>query len=107
MGRALILIAVVWTVSCKSAPPELPLSDDVLIDVLVDLHLAEGAMQRVPAQWRDSIGAELRARVALTYGMTPDELERVVGLLQLQPERSVVVYDSVIARLEREQSNLQ
>ncbi|MDX1476547.1 MAG: hypothetical protein R3301_02535 [Saprospiraceae bacterium] len=87
-------------IACREEPPELPLSDQELITILVDLHLAEGAMQRVPAEWKDSIGAEVRARIAVQHGMTPEEIETLIGRLQLVPEKSMMLYDSVIARLD-------
>ena len=103
----LIFVGLLGVTGCRQEAPELPLSDDLLIEVLMDLHLAEASMQRVPVQWRDSLGADIRSRVAVSYGLTPDELQSIIGQLQLQPEKSAALYDSVIARLEVGQTEFE
>lgn len=74
--------------------------DDVLIDLLVDMHLAELPMSRVPQASRDSVGTIVRGMIARKYQISEDELEKVVAELQLNPEKFLTIYDSVAVRLD-------
>ena len=92
---------VVSSLACgKQDMSELP-EDEVLISMLVDLHLAESALARVPFSVRDSVGQVLRDKVAAGYDMTGEEFEQVVQMLQLETEHNSEIYDSVIARLRK------
>lgn len=75
--------------------------DKVLIDLLFDLHLAEASMTRVSAEKQDSVSDVVRTRVAGSYGITPAEMDVWIEILQKSPDHLIVVYDSVIARLEK------
>ena len=74
--------------------------DDVLIDLIVDMHLAELPMSRVPQASRDSIGTVVRTMIARKYDMSEEDLEQAVAELQLNPEKFLSIYDSVAVRLE-------
>ncbi len=75
--------------------------DDVLIDLLIDMHLAEIPMARVPQESRDSIGSMVRTMIARKHDMTGEEVERIVAELQLNPDKFLAIYDSVAVRLEQ------
>ncbi|MDX1410076.1 MAG: hypothetical protein R3330_18125 [Saprospiraceae bacterium] len=100
----LCCVCLIWW-GCGREEPELPATDEQLIEILIDLHLAEGAMQRVPAEWKDSIGAEVRSRIARAHALTPEDMEALIGQLQLMPEKSMMLYDSVVARLDKGQTS--
>lgn len=101
-----LVLTVLLSSACRNDEPVLSLDDEVLIDVLIDLHLAESTMQRVPAFDKDSIGDLLRERVANTHGLEPGYMEMQIGILQTMPEKSIEIYDSVIVRLERIQEDI-
>ena len=84
--------------------PILP-PNEVLIPLLIDLHLAEMPLSRVPHESRDSIGTVVREMIARKYEMSADELQKVVADLQLDPESFLAIYDSVAVRLEEMRNN--
>jgi hypothetical protein len=55
----------------------------------------------VSEEKQDSVSDIVRARVAGSYGITPAEMDVWIETLQKSPDHLVVVYDSVVARLER------
>ena len=88
--------------ACRSEEPEEPLPDnEYLINMLVDLHLAEMPLTRVPFEQRDSVGEVLRGRVAQDYGLTSEGIDELVVRVQMDLELSTALYDSVVVRLER------
>lgn len=92
----LLLIVGCTRVKQEELPP-----DEVLIDLLCDLHLAESSMTRVPIEKQDSISDVLRARIARSHGIAPDQIDLWLEILQKSPDHLMTVYDSVIVRLER------
>ena len=103
--RSLFLAAILFVLlpSCQRQPVDVLPPDDLLIDILVDLHMAEGAMQRVPVQMQDSIGTIIRSRVAAQHGLSAEALDTYLQTLQRDPEHSVALYDSVVVRLQTRQ----
>jgi len=77
---------------------------DFLVDLTLDLHLAEGPMLRVGHNQRDSIGLILRKKIAGKHGISHEYLEEIMTRLQLDPVLNVQVYDSVVIRLAKLQS---
>ena len=73
---------------------------DFLVDVLTDLYIAEVPMARVPHAIRDSVGAEMRAKVARQHGLDPAEMEEMIARVQTDAEFYIELCDSVLVRLE-------
>ena len=98
----IVFIAVLALVACDKPEDEQPLlpPEEVLIPLLIDLHLAEMPLARVPQESRDSIGTIVRGMIAKKHNLTEDELQRIVSDLQLNPKRFLAIYDSVAVRLE-------
>jgi hypothetical protein len=97
-----VCVLILSLAGCEdSAQTSLP-SDEILTDIVYDLHLAEVSLIRVNIARQDSIAMVIRESVAASYGITPAQMDSWLEGLQRSPERLITVYDSVIARLERE-----
>jgi len=105
MARLLFsgLCLIVVLACAEQTETTLP-SDEELVRLIRDLHLAEASMARVHISMQDSVSMQLRARIARDHGITPDEMDGWLETLQKSPEHLLVVYDSVIATLERDVS---
>jgi hypothetical protein len=79
--------------------------DEVLVDLVYDLHVAEVSLIRVNIARQDSVAGVIRDRIAATHGISPQRMDTWLEMLQKSPERLIVVYDSVIARFERQVPN--
>ena len=87
--------------ACEKTIESEPLPDTAeLVDIFVDLHLAEMPLTRVPHAIKDSIGGMLREKVAMQHDMTIEELNAIVIRVQLDLELNTAIYDSVEARLD-------
>jgi hypothetical protein len=73
----------------------------VLVDLTLDLQLAEGPMARVPQELKDSIGLVVREKIADKHGISREYLDEIMLRLQLNPVLNVQVYDSMIVRLAK------
>ncbi len=102
----LLLISVLLAggTGCDRGAKLSPLpSDEVLVELLYDLHLAEATLSRVPFQVQDSIALLVRERVAASYQITPEQMDDWLFQLQMTPEHLITVYDSLIVLIERRQ----
>jgi hypothetical protein len=87
----------------KTEEPEPLPPIDFLVDLTLDLHLAEGPMARVKQEMKDSIGLIIRTKIAHKHGITEEYLEEIITRVQRDPILNVQVYDSVVVRLARMQ----
>jgi len=105
-----IVIAVgflIGSMSCKKEEAtELP-PKDVLIDLMTELYIAETPMARVPKELRDSVGLEIRKRIARSFGMEPDEMEKIISAVQTDVDLNIEISDSVLVRLEERENELK
>jgi uncharacterized protein DUF4296 len=85
----------------KQAEPLPP--NEFLVDITLDLHMAEGMMARIGHDQRDSIGRIMREKIARKHGISPEYLEEIMSRLQRDPARNVQIYDSVLVRLRKMQ----
>lgn len=99
---AVIGVFFLMIMSCtQSAETTLP-PDEVLVDIMYDLHLAETALARVNLASQDSVAAIVRDRIAMSYDISPETMDAWMEALQRSPDHLMMVYDSVIARFERQ-----
>jgi hypothetical protein len=106
MRACLYIVFCLVILACKeqsAAKPEL--EEDVYVDILVDLHIAETYIQQVSPAMQDSAAALTRAAIARLYGLKPEQMEQQIRLLQGDPKMHQEVYDRVIDRLDSLRQN--
>jgi len=100
----LICCCILVGYACNHENPPEPLPpNDFLVDLILDLHIAEGPMSRIGHDQRDSVGLIVRKKIAAKHGITHEYLEEIISRLQLDPVLNVEIYDSVVVHLNRMQ----
>ncbi len=100
-----LLLSALWPglCGCQLGPKEkaaaLPLSEDKLVEVLVDVHLAEVAGQNLIGPQRDSLEALYYRQIFAIHQVDSAEFFHALALLQKEPEQLREIYDRVIERL--------
>lgn len=103
---AILFASMIIIISCEDQASHEPLPPiALLIDLTLDLHLAEGPMARVGREQRDSIGLIVRKKIAAKHGIAYEYLEETMARLQLNPILNVQIYDSVVVRLAKMHKN--
>jgi len=97
-----ILMLTIGVGACSSEEESLPIPEDRLAKVLVDVHFAEAAMQDVPASIRDSMGLVYYNQIYKIHDITEQELNKSLRLIKEDPEKLEDVYEKVEAELERQ-----
>lgn len=83
-----------------SSDPALPLSDDRLVKVLADAHVAEAAVQSLSGAYKDSVIRVYYAQICEIHQVSEADFYQSVEQLSMQPEKMDKIYRKVEKRLE-------
>jgi hypothetical protein len=101
---SLVLLLVLFG-ACQDHKPAFHHSEEVLVRLLADMHLARAAVQQAPREERDSLYDQLFMQICSIHQVDKQALERDVDLLLSDPERAEKLYDAVLEILEQAQED--
>jgi hypothetical protein len=103
MGIVLLAVAV----ACDRTP-DYVLKKSEMVDLLVDIHKAEGVIELNRAQYgSDSMRKVMKQSVLLRHGVTQEQFDTSLVWYGHNIEKYIEVYDDVIERLEKESSEIE
>jgi len=76
------------------------LTDETLIDILVDLHISESATQHLSLNFRDSMSIIYLDQVLEIHEVPKEVFEPDYIKLKQDPQKLVGIYEKVIKRLD-------
>jgi len=97
-----LLLLPLMIYACSSRSPELPIPEDDLSAVLVDVYVAEARAEALGASIPDAQAEALRA-----HGYSQADLEETVGILVDNPEIAKSVFQTVLDSVIVEQRALR
>ena len=100
------IVLLLSIVSCKKENTY-HYSENKLIDVIIDVHIAKAAIQNAPVEVRDSIYSELFGQICQIHHVHPDSLSMDLDKLTLDPDYLEKLYEVVIDSLEKTTSGQQ
>lgn len=108
MRYLLFIISVsVLGIACDNDKDEMPIERDKLITVLVDVHVAEAAMQELPSEKRDSLGKVYYQKIFSLHGVTEADFNKSMFLIRQDPEDLEALYKEVISTLEKKDEEVR
>jgi len=94
--------------SCKKEElPDIGMSDEELIALLQDMHIANTAIRKYKTDHRDSIAQILRAEMAKIHNISEERLEFVVEQIQRSPKRYLKLEKEVVTNLKALKDSLK
>ena len=87
--------------SCKKQEPHLPIDQNNLIAILVDIHKAEAAVDAENVFVKDSLGKKYYAQIFDKHHVTKRDFDSTMSLLEHDPDRLQKVYTPVVKELEK------
>lgn len=109
----LLVVIVVSLLACRPEKVKLPLSDEQLVAVLVDIQTVEAIVDKLPAAQLDTVGRAYYDVVFQTHEITQEEFDQSMLILREDPIRLNAIYEQVLERLtvlettERGEENMQ
>ncbi len=93
--------------ACKNDKVRLPISKETMVNVLVDIHIAESYIESVNPLVKDSMAKQYYPQIFKHNGITAKLYDSAFSLLSNQPEMLKSVYDEVLLKIEDRQKHLQ
>ena len=93
LGMLLILF------SCREEELPISLSEEKLMDVLIDMHMAEAMMNKLPSSDQDTVGEVYYRMIYREHEITKDEFDQSMNVLREDPVRLNGIYEKILERL--------
>ena len=103
----LFSLALMLFLSCQPEPEEMKLSTDVLVNVLSDVHLVEGALLSVRPSDKDSLRNLYYGQIYEIHGITAEVFEYDMKLLKSRPKVMESVYQEVMNELNKKELDMK
>jgi Domain of unknown function (DUF4296) len=105
----LFLLFAVSLVACtvKKYDAELTISEKKMVNILLDLHVAEGAAGTLSGTVKDSISQIYYQQICDIYHISPTELHQNMEIMRSDPKLTFFLYTQVIDSLKSKDKSLQ
>lgn len=77
------------------------MSEDRLIPILCDIHIAEAALSKINGTIKDSAATKLYGQIYEIHGVTEAELDSCLIRIKKEPLLSEAMYTKVMTELEK------
>jgi Domain of unknown function (DUF4296) len=101
--RQFPLLLLCFVLGCSSQQTEpLPISQEKLVELMFDVHVAEGALSQLPGgPKKDSIADQYYDQVAEIQQVDRAVLDTCLAILQRNPDLSKEVYEKVMELMDK------
>ena len=96
-------IATLIFFSCKKQEPHLPIDENNLVSILVDIHRAEAAVDAENVFVKDSLGKKYYTQIFDKHHVSKRDFDSTMSLLERDPDRLQKVYTPVVKELEKDE----
>lgn len=96
----LFILIIIIASSCRREEVKPSLSEQKMIAVLVDIHIAEGAMQNLAQVKKDSVSGIYYEQVFEIHDIKPQDYVEMIQYLKKNPKKMEALYKKVIEKLE-------
>lgn len=95
-----LLVSMMVFSRCQSDNHEL--SEEKLVDLLVDVQVAEAMLKMQGSHFRDSLAAAYYQQIAEMHDMSVQEMLETIEEVNRDPRRMAEVYEQVLEALNRQ-----
>lgn len=103
----IMMLSIITSCTEKKVEEPLPFEDEKIIDILIDIHISEAAMQTLGKVVRDSMKEEYMNQVAEIHEIERPQLEELLAELRNRPADLKRVYDGMLEEIEIKEKELK
>lgn len=85
--------------ACGQEEVPIPLSEEKLMNVLIDMHIAESMIDKLPSSDRDTVGRVYYRMIYREYAITKEEFDESMAVLREDPIRLNGIYERILEEL--------
>ncbi|MBK7871395.1 MAG: DUF4296 domain-containing protein [Saprospiraceae bacterium] len=101
-----IMSIILFVAACTPRNERLPIDEPKLVAILVDVHLAEAAMQEMPSIIQDSVGRIYYNQIFRIHQVSEADFNKTIYLLKMNPAKMESVYKKVSETLDKKVEEL-
>ncbi len=106
--RSLLLLVFLFLMAaCQEEKKPLPIPEDKMIDVLVDIHIAEAAGQQMRGRLKDSMMNEYYEQIGRMHEVDANTVKKTMEQLRQEPERLQQLYEKALERMGKLDAHTQ
>lgn len=95
----LFMVILSLVTACREEAIPIPLSEEKIIDVLIDLHMAESMINKLPLTDRDSVGHVYYRMIYREHGVAKESFDESIDILREDPIRLNAIYEQILEKL--------
>ena len=108
MKNAFLLFLIFLAVlACGEKEAVMPIPEDKLAKVIVDVHFAESVMQELPNSVRDSLGRVYYEQIYQIHGISEEALNESLRVIKNRPEMLERIYQRAEMEIDRQTEALR
>ena len=103
VGLAMAGLLLASVVSCGPKPTPITMDEDKLVEVLIDVHVAEAAVQMLRGATKDSVINAYYDQIFEIHGLNREAFETTMEILRTDPKRMEGLYSKIMNEMERQE----
>ncbi len=104
---SLMFLAVVFSCDPKEIEEPLPFSDEKIIDILIDVHISEAAMQTLGRVVKDSMKEVYMDQISEIHDVERQQLDEVLEELRNRPADLKRLYSGMLEEIEIKEKEMK
>ena len=104
--RFIFALLICSLAACKNEAPSLSVPDSKMVQILVDVHIAEAAMQNLSIPTKDSLTELYYSQIFEIHNITPEQFQKDMDFIKHDPLTLERLYDRVMEVLGEEEAAL-
>lgn len=98
--QMLLILLTLFVASCAEEEViPIPLPEEKLIDVLIDVHVAEAMMDKLTAIDQDTVGKVYYRMIFREHEVSKEDFDKSMEILREDPERLNSIYEQILDKL--------
>lgn len=108
ISRLVLMSSLIFTLSfCGKEPPApLPFEDEKIVEILVDVHFAEAAMQSLGRVVKDSMKQVYFDQIAQIHQVDRNQIDTLLFQLRNRPLDMKRLYESMMEKIEVQEKEI-
>ena len=98
------ILAAALPVACRKERSKIPIKESELVNLLVDVHVAEAAVQDLYGETKDSVGQVYYHQIYQIHNIDQSLFDTTLAVLRRNPEYAGRVYQKVMQEIDRRQA---
>lgn len=105
--KTVLIFGVFLLTACEGKQEvDLPLEENKLIQILIDAHIAEGALQSSDKATKDSLSKNYYDQIFKIHGVSKEDFNDAMKVLEENPARMEALYKKLMDEIDKRRAEI-